>query len=32
MSANTKKQRDLGQSLWVDCISRDMLIDGVLAR
>ncbi len=32
MNANTKKLHDLGQSLWVDAISRDMLVDGQLAR
>ena len=32
MSANTKKLHDLGQSLWVDNISREMLVEGVLAR
>ncbi len=32
MDTNTKKLHDLGQSLWVDNISRDMLVKGVLAR
>jgi transaldolase len=32
MNAHTKKLHDLGQSLWVDNISRDMLVDGVLAH
>ncbi|NDP59766.1 MAG: transaldolase [Oxalobacteraceae bacterium] len=32
MNANTKKLHDLGQSLWVDNISREMLVKGVLAR
>ncbi len=32
MNANTKKLHDLGQSLWIDNITRDMLIDGTLAR
>jgi transaldolase len=32
MNANTKKLHDLGQSLWVDNISREMLVEGVLAR
>ncbi|MEO6407858.1 MAG: transaldolase [Burkholderiaceae bacterium] len=29
---NTKKLHDLGQSLWVDNISREMLVKGTLAR
>ncbi len=32
MNANTKKLHDLGQSLWVDNISREMLASGTLAR
>jgi len=32
MNANTQKLHDLGQSLWVDNISREMLIQGTLAR
>ncbi len=32
MNANTKKLHDLGQSLWVDHISREMLMTGRLAR
>lgn len=32
MNANTKKLHDLGQSLWVDNISCEMLVEGVLAR
>ncbi len=32
MNANTKKLHDLGQSLWVDNISRQMLVQGTLAR
>ncbi len=32
MNVNTKKLHDLGQSLWVDNISRDMLEKGLLAR
>ena len=32
MNANTKKLHDLGQSLWVDNISREMLVRGTLAR
>ncbi|MEO7107459.1 MAG: transaldolase [Rhodoferax sp.] len=32
MNANTKKLHDLGQSLWVDNISREMLANGTLAR
>lgn len=32
MNANTKKLHNLGQSLWVDNISRDMLANGQLAR
>ncbi len=32
MNANTKKLHDLGQSLWVDNISREMLGSGTLAR
>lgn len=32
MNANTKKLHDLGQSLWVDNISREMLVTGQLAR
>lgn len=32
MNANTEKTHDLGQSLWVDNISREMLVTGQLAR
>lgn len=32
INANTKKLHDLGQSLWVDNISRNMLETGTLAR
>jgi transaldolase len=32
MNANTQKLHDLGQSLWLDNISRDLLVDGTLAR
>jgi len=32
MNANTKKLHDQGQSLWVDNISREMLVKGTLAR
>lgn len=32
INANTRKLHDLGQSLWVDNISRDMLATGLLAR
>jgi transaldolase len=32
MNANTQKLHDLGQSLWIDNITRDMLDDGTLAR
>lgn len=32
MNANTKKLHDLGQSIWVDNISREMLKTGTLAR
>ncbi len=32
MNHNTKQLHDLGQSLWVDNISREMLINGTLAR
>ena len=32
MNTNTKKLHDLGQSLWVDNISREMLANGTLAR
>jgi transaldolase len=32
VNANTKKLHDLGQSLWVDNISREMLIRGTLDR
>jgi transaldolase len=31
-NANTQKLHDLGQSLWVDNISREMLANGTLAR
>jgi transaldolase len=32
INANTKKLHDLGQSLWVDNISREMLVNGTLKR
>ena len=32
MNASTKKLQDLGQSLWVDNISREMLVQGTLVR
>ncbi len=32
MNYNTKKLHDLGQSLWVDNISREMLVKGTLVR
>ena len=32
VNANTRKLHDLGQSLWVDNISREMLVKGTLAR
>ena len=32
MNLNTRKLHELGQSLWLDNISRDMLVDGTLAR
>jgi len=32
MNINTKKLHDLGQSIWVDNISRDMLTRGTLSR
>ena len=32
MNANTAKLHDLGQSLWIDNITRQMLDDGTLAR
>jgi transaldolase len=32
MNANTRKLQALGQSLWIDSISRDMLRSGELAR
>ena len=32
ININTKKLHDLGQSLWVDNISREMLAQGTLAR
>ncbi len=32
ININTKKLHDLGQSLWVDNISREMLVTGLLAR
>lgn len=32
LNANTQKLHDLGQSLWVDNISREMLVKGTLAR
>ena len=32
MNAHTKQLHDLGQSLWIDNITRDMLADGTLAR
>ena len=32
MNANTKKLHDMGQSIWVDHISREMLMRGTLSR
>ena len=32
MNANTRRLNELGQALWIDNISRDMLADGTLAR
>ncbi len=32
LNTNTKQLHDLGQSLWVDNISREMLVKGTLAR
>jgi len=32
MNANTERLHDLGQSLWIDNITRQMLDDGTLAR
>ena len=32
MNANTRKLHDLGQSLWLDNLSRDLLTSGTLAR
>ncbi|MBL0243518.1 MAG: transaldolase [Rhodoferax sp.] len=32
MNFNAKKLHDLGQSLWIDNISREMLVKGTLAR
>ena len=32
MNANTRKLHDLGQSLWLDNITRELLDDGTLAR
>ncbi len=32
VNANTRKLHDLGQSLWLDNISREMLVKGTLAR
>jgi transaldolase len=32
MNANTRKLQALGQSLWLDNITRQMLDDGTLAR
>ena len=32
INANTKKLHDLGHSLWVDNISREMLVQGTLSR
>jgi len=32
MNDNTRRLHDLGQALWIDNISRDMLADGTLAR
>ena len=32
MNPNTKRLHDLGQSLWLDSISREMLVNGTLAR
>ncbi len=31
MNANTQALHDLGQSLWIDNITRDMLADGTMA-
>lgn len=32
MNSNTKQLQDLGQSLWLDNITRELLINGALAR
>ena len=32
MNPNTKKLHDIGQSIWLDNISREILMDGTLAR
>lgn len=32
VNSNTRKLQDLGQSVWIDNITRDMLSDGTLAR
>ena len=32
MNANTRKLHDLGQRLWLDNITRDLLDSGTLAR
>src|SRR5512144_1380425 len=32
MNANTRKLHDIGQSLWLDNLSRDLLTSGTLAR
>ncbi|MGZ5689038.1 MAG: transaldolase family protein, partial [Caldimonas sp.] len=32
MNPNTRQLHELGQALWIDNISRDMLADGTLAR
>src|SRR5205085_2133862 len=32
MNPNTRRLHELGQALWIDNISRDMLADGTLAR
>ena len=32
MNPNTRELHDLGQSLWLDNISREILADGTLAR
>src|SRR6186713_591263 len=32
MNGNTRRLHELGQALWIDNISRDMLADGTLER